>query len=143
MSLITDKSGKAGIAYWINGHLHLRGDAAVDKRHPGVSKIHGWVAEQYERGRVTSISHEEMDKLVRKYLPELFMSELDKIKFLASEAAMSVVRQVIEQPAMKTMVPAEQEPIMLKFIEENPSIQFAYVVDMERPQDDAQRDEHR
>ena len=30
---------------------------------------------------------------------------------------------------MKTMNPELQEPIMQKFIDENPSIQFAYVVD--------------
>ena len=129
MSLITDKSGKAGVAYWINSHLGLKGDAAVDKRHPGCSKINTWVTEQYDAGRVTSVSHEEMEKQVRKYLPELFMSDLDKIKHRASEAALSVVKQVIDHPMMKTMKPELQEPIMQKFIDENPSIQFAYVVD--------------
>jgi isopropylmalate/homocitrate/citramalate synthase len=130
VSMVTDKSGKAGIAYWINSRLRSGGKTVIDKRHPGVSKIHKWVNEQYESGRVTSISHEELDKLVRKYLPELFMSDLEKIKFMASQAAMNVVKQVIEHPMMKTMKPESQEPIMQQFIEENPSIQFAYVVDM-------------
>jgi len=127
---ITDKSGKAGIAYWINSHLGLTEDKTIDKRHPGISKINKWVMEQYESGRVTSISHEEMERRVRKYIPELFMSDLEKIKYLAAEAAVSVVKQVIEHPMMKTMKPELQEPIMQQFIEENPSIQFAYVVDM-------------
>ncbi|MCG6537525.1 MAG: histone-lysine N-methyltransferase, partial [Syntrophales bacterium LBB04] len=130
MATITDKSGKAGIAYWINNNLGLKGDASVDKRHPGVSKIEKWVLEQYETGRVTSISNDEMERQVRKYLPELFMSDLEKIKFRAAEAAMSVVQQVIQHPVMKTMKAELQEPVMQKFIEENPSIQFAYVVDM-------------
>ncbi|MBI4634699.1 MAG: histone-lysine N-methyltransferase [Deltaproteobacteria bacterium] len=129
-STITDKSGNAGIAYWINQHLGLKGETAIDKRHPGVSKIHKWVMAQYEAGRVTAISHDEMEKRVRKYIPELFMSELDKIKYLASEAAVAVVKQVIEHPVMRTMQPDLQEPVMQKFIEENPSIQFSYVVDM-------------
>jgi isopropylmalate/homocitrate/citramalate synthase len=130
VSMITDKSGKAGIAFWINSHLGLKGEHAIDKRHPGVSKIHKWVMEQYEAGRMTSISYEEMGKKVRKYMPELFMSDLEKIKFVAAQAAISVVTQVIEHPVMKTMKPELQEPIMQQFIEENPSIQFAYIVDM-------------
>ncbi len=127
---ITDKSGNAGISLWINQHLNLAGENALDKRQPGVSKIHKKVMELYEAGRVTSMSHDEMDKLVRKYIPELFMSELDQIKMKASEAAVAVVKQVIEHPVMKTMQPDLQEPVMQKFIEENPSIQFAYVVDL-------------
>jgi isopropylmalate/homocitrate/citramalate synthase len=128
--MITDKSGKAGIAYWINSHLHLAEESQVDKRHPGISKIHKWIVDQYEGGRMTSISNEEMEKLIRKYIPELFMSELDKIKYRAAEAAVAIVKQVIEHPVMKSMQPELQEPVMLQCIEENPSIQFAYVVDM-------------
>ena len=130
VTMITDKSGKAGIAHWINARLSEKGKTVIDKRHPGVSKIHKWVMEQYEAGRATGISHEELERLVRKYLPELFMSDLEKIKFVATQAAMDVVKQVIDHPVMKTMKPDLQEPIMQQCIEENPSIQFAYVVDM-------------
>jgi len=130
VAMVTDKSGKAGIAFWINSRLGLSGDNVVDKRHPGVSKIHKWIADQYDEGRMTSISHEEMDRMVRKYLPELFMSDLDKIKHKAAEVAVTVVKRIIEDPVMKTMKPDLQEPVMQRIIEENPSIQFAYVVDM-------------
>jgi sensor histidine kinase regulating citrate/malate metabolism len=58
------------------------------------------------------------------------MSDLEKIKHMAEEAAASVVKQVIEHPVMRTMQPELQEPIMQQCIEENPSIQFAYVVNM-------------
>ncbi len=129
--MVSDVSGKSGIAFWINSSLGLEGDGSVDKRHPGISRIHKWIADQYEAGRVTSISNEEMDRLVRKYLPELFMSDLDKIKHRAAQAALSVIRQVLEDPAMKTMKPELQEPVMEKVLEEHPSIQFAYVVDMD------------
>ncbi len=128
--MITDKSGKSGIAFWINSQFGLSGENAVDKHHPGVSRIHKWIADRYEAGRMTSISSEEMEKLVRKYMPELFMSDLEKIKFTAAQAAVAVVRQIVGHPVMKTMKPELQEPIMQQFIEENPSIQFAYVVDM-------------
>ena len=66
---ITDKSGKSGIAQWINSHLGLKGEDGVDKRHPGISKIYKWVMKMYEEGRITSISHEEMEKSVRKICP--------------------------------------------------------------------------
>ncbi len=128
--VVTDKSGKAGIAFWINTHFKLSDENAIDKRHPGVSRIHKWVTEEYESGRVTGISNEELVKRVQKYIPELFMSELEKIKFMASQAAVTVVNRIIEQPNMRTMKPELQEPIMQQFIDENPSIQFAYVVNM-------------
>jgi citrate (Re)-synthase len=127
---ITDKSGNAGIAFWINQRFNLGGNKIVDKRHPAISKIHKWVTEQYEAGRVTSISPEEMEKRVRLYLPEYFMSELEKIKYIAEKAAVAEVNQIIEHPLMKTMDTEKQESLMQSFVDEHPSIQFAYIVDM-------------
>jgi isopropylmalate/homocitrate/citramalate synthase len=127
---ITDKSGNAGIAFWINQRFSLEGNKIVDKRNPGVSKIHKWVTEQYDSGRITSISPEEMEKRVRLYLPEYFMSELEKIKYIAEKAAVAEVNQIIEHPLMKNMNTEQQEPLMQDFVDEHPSIQFAYIVDM-------------
>ncbi|PKN52202.1 MAG: histone-lysine N-methyltransferase [Deltaproteobacteria bacterium HGW-Deltaproteobacteria-13] len=127
---ITDKSGNAGIAFWINQRFNLEGNKIVDKRHPAISKINKWVAEQYEAGRITSISPEEMEKRVRLYLPEYFMSELEKIKFIAEKAALAEINQIIEHPIMKTMNTEEQEALMQNFVDEHPSVQFAYIVDM-------------
>jgi citrate (Re)-synthase len=127
---ITDKSGNAGIAFWINQRFSLEGNKIVDKRNPGVSKIHKWVTEQYDSGRITSISPEEMEKRVRLYLPEYFMSELEKIKFIAEKAAVAEVNQIIEHPLMKNMNTEQQELLMQSFVDEHPSIQFAYIVDM-------------
>jgi isopropylmalate/homocitrate/citramalate synthase len=127
---ITDKSGNAGIAFWINQRFSLEGNKIVDKRNPGVSKIHKWVTEQYDSGRITSISPEEMEKRVRLYLPEYFMSELEKIKYIAEKAAVAEVNQIIEHPLMKNMNTEQQESLMQSFVDEHPSIQFAYIVDM-------------
>ncbi len=66
---VTDKSGAAGVAFWVNQQL---GDGQVDKRHPGIAKIMEWVDAQYGEGRTTAISHEEMMEQARKHLPELF-----------------------------------------------------------------------
>ena len=130
VTMISDVSGNAGIALWINQHFGLQGENAVDKRHPGISKINKWIKEQYDSGRITTISPEEMEKKTRLYLPELFISELDKIKFMAENAAVAAVTQIIEHPLMKTMNADLQEPLMQKFVDDHPSIQFAYVVDM-------------
>ncbi len=127
---ITDKSGNAGIAFWINQRFNLEGNKIVDKRHPGISKIHKWITDQYESGRITAISPEEMEKKVRQHLPEHFMSELEKIKFIAEKAAVAAVNQIIENSLMKSMNPEDQEPLMQRIVDEHPSIQFAYVVDM-------------
>jgi hypothetical protein len=64
------------------------------------------------------------------YLPELFMSELEKIKYAAEKAAIDAVCQLIEQPSMMDMITEKQEPLMQKFVDEHPSFQFAYIVDL-------------
>ncbi|MBW1713258.1 MAG: histone-lysine N-methyltransferase, partial [Deltaproteobacteria bacterium] len=58
--IITDKSGTAGVAYWLNRRLGLDQGTRIDKRHPGVIKIHKKVQAEYQSGRTTSISSEEM-----------------------------------------------------------------------------------
>ena len=130
VTMISNVSGNAGIAFWINQRFNLKGESTVDKRHPGISKINKWIAEQYDSGRVTTISPEEMEKKVRLYLPEYFMSALEKIKYTAEKAAIATVNQIIEHPLMKSMNTEQQEPLMQKYVDEHPSIQFAYIVDM-------------
>ena len=130
VTMISDVSGNAGITFWINQHFGMEGENAVDKRHPGISKINKWIKEQYDSGRITTISPEEMEKKARLYLPELFISELEKIKFMAEKAAVTAVSQIIEHPLMKGMNTEQQEPLMQKFVDDHPSIQFAYIVDM-------------
>ncbi len=126
--IITDKSGIAGIAHWVNSHLHLDADKKIDKRHPGLAKIHKWVLEQYEQGRTTSISHDELLEKAKKYLPEYFVSDLDKLKKKAQEISLHLVEGIVESPEMRTMDNAKQETVMQKLLDENPFIQFAYVV---------------
>jgi isopropylmalate/homocitrate/citramalate synthase len=129
--IITDKSGIAGIAHWVNSHLQLDTDKKIDKRHPGLAKMHKWVMEQYDQGRTTSISHDELLEKAKKYLPEYFVSDLDKLKKKAQSIALHLVEGMVEQKEMRTMDHARQEAIMQKLLEENPFIQFAYVVNTE------------
>ncbi len=69
---VTDKSGVAGVALWLNQYFGLKGDKQLDKRHPGIMAIAKWVEEQYAARRTTSISNEEMLEQARKHLPEFF-----------------------------------------------------------------------
>jgi citrate (Re)-synthase len=68
---ITDRSGIAGVGFWVNQKLKKLKQPLVDKRDPRVAKIYEWVDKEYNDGRVTSISHEEMMILFKQYFPEL------------------------------------------------------------------------
>lgn len=68
---ITDKSGTAGIAEWINIHLKLEPSKKVTKEHPGVIKIREWVDAEYAKGRTTPISNQEMLDKTKEFLPEI------------------------------------------------------------------------
>jgi len=129
--MVTDKSGTAGIAYWINSHFKLTGDRVIDKRHPGVGKIYRWVMDQYREGRVTSISTEEMVEKAKRYLPELFISDFDRIKAHARLLAQELIEEVVDLPAIRSMDPSQQEPVLTRVIEENPYVQLIAVTDKE------------
>lgn len=67
---ITDKSGLAGIAYWINSFIGDEMEEEVGKKDERIQKIAQWVDKQYEKGRTTAISGEEMLEQVEKYFPK-------------------------------------------------------------------------
>jgi isopropylmalate/homocitrate/citramalate synthase len=62
---VNDRSGLAGIAYWINTTLGLKGAAQVRKDDPRVVAIHREVERQYQSGRSTGFSPDEMQALAR------------------------------------------------------------------------------
>jgi isopropylmalate/homocitrate/citramalate synthase len=64
---ITNRSGIAGVGFWVNQQLEKRGKPRVDKRDPRVAEIFSWVDQQYEQGRVTAISPEEMMEQFNKH----------------------------------------------------------------------------
>ncbi len=57
---VNDRSGLAGVAYWINTTLGLKGAAQVRKDDPRVVAIHREVERQYAAGRTTGFSPDEM-----------------------------------------------------------------------------------
>ncbi len=68
---VSSVSGLAGIAHWINSFYNLDGNNAIDKKHPCVAKIKEWVDAEYEGGRVTVISDDELCALMKLYGREI------------------------------------------------------------------------
>ncbi|MCG6944666.1 MAG: histone-lysine N-methyltransferase [Deltaproteobacteria bacterium] len=128
---VTDKTGIAGVAYWVNNRLGLEGENSINKRHPGVVKIHKRIMQEYEEGRVTSISRKEMEQWARQYLPEYFVSEFDLLKQEAHALAAHLVEEVVESEEIKSMDSSRQEPVLQSLLDLNPFIQYIYVTDRE------------
>lgn len=60
--MISNTSGLSGVAHWINQHLHLTEEQALDKKDPIVQQLKAWVDQQYENGRVTAITDKELEE---------------------------------------------------------------------------------
>lgn len=74
MVAVSNTSGLAGIALWINNFYRLPEDKAVNKNHPCVAKMKEWIDKEYEDGRVTVISDEEMEALVKLYGKDILIN---------------------------------------------------------------------
>ena len=61
---VSNTSGLAGIAHWMNAYYKLSGERAVDKSSPVVTKVKEWVDAEYEAGRVTVITDEELVRVI-------------------------------------------------------------------------------
>ena len=57
---ISNTSGLAGIAHWVNRHYEVPEENPIDKKSELVAMIKAWVDEQYENGRVTVIANDEL-----------------------------------------------------------------------------------
>ncbi len=57
-------SGLAGIAYWINQSYRLKGEEQIGKHDPLVTALKDWVDSEYEGGRTTSLSDDEMERKI-------------------------------------------------------------------------------
>jgi isopropylmalate/homocitrate/citramalate synthase len=69
---VSNVSGLAGIACWINNYYRLAGESAVSKKDPFIAKMKEWIDKQYDEGRITVISDEEMVHLFEETAPEIF-----------------------------------------------------------------------
>ena len=132
--MVTDKSGIAGVAQWLNDYMvETHGDAAtpIGKRHPGVRRIYGWVAEQYAQGRTTSISVAEMLAQAKRHIPSLFESDFQRVKEAAEEQAKLLSARISGSPEVLSMDPEKMEPFLNKVVREEPFIQLLAVTNPE------------
>lgn len=66
---ISNTSGLAGIAYWLNNtYKLLDSDNKISKQDPITLHLKNWVDKQYENGRQTIISTKELKLAVEEYL---------------------------------------------------------------------------
>ena len=63
---ISNTSGLAGIAYWINKHLGLKDDKAVSKQDWIVTEMKARIDALYTDGRTTVMGEDELEKLFKK-----------------------------------------------------------------------------
>ena len=56
-------SGAAGIAHWINNHYGLKDGEQIEKSSELVTMVKAWVDRQYEEGRVTVLTDDELEKV--------------------------------------------------------------------------------
>lgn len=126
--IITDKSGRAGVAYWLNQNLELTGDRAVSKAHPAVGMIYNRILAAYEKGRNTSFSNKEMLALAKRYLPEHFPSELERVRSIANRLAITLITRLVNTMEVRGQG-NELYPCLEKFLGEFPFVQFINLTD--------------
>jgi len=129
---VTDKSGLAGIAHWLNDYLgvkYFKPGETISKRHPGVRRIYDWVMAQYADGRTTGISPAEMLAQAKRHLPHLFESELRRVKEAAREKGRILADHIADAPEVHTLDPKTLEPFLREMIKDLPFIQLLAVID--------------
>jgi isopropylmalate/homocitrate/citramalate synthase len=131
---VTDKSGVAGIAHWLNqyaqrlSHVHVE---PISKRHPGVKRIYEWVDEQYENGRTTAISPDEMIAQAKRHLPQMFESDFPKVKKQVREKADIIARKISDAPPLHGRDEDTMEKFLKDVMREEPFINFLAIANLE------------
>jgi len=132
---VTDKSGMAGIAHWLNEYARdlLARDQRepISKRHPGVRRIYDWVMEQYAKGRTTGISHDEMIAQARHQLPSLFESDFQKVKEAARLKGEILAKSVSASPDVQSLEPERIKDLLKSLVREEPSVQLVALTNTE------------
>ncbi len=124
---ITDKSGVAGIAHWINTTMNPKEE--ISKKNPAVTQIYKWIQDEYNQGRTTAISDGEMFKATRFYMPELFKTRFEEIEEKSMKMARTLVEEYSAKDEIRTMETEKIEPMLKQLINHSKFIQMAYVTD--------------
>ena len=68
---VSNTSGLAGIAHWINTYFKLKDDKKVDKQSELVKEVKTWVDAEYDTGRVTVITDDELLEVINNTCTKL------------------------------------------------------------------------
>jgi len=132
--MVTDKSGVAGIAQWLNDYAKeqmIPQEEPISKRHPGVKRMHDWIMEQYDQGRTSSISSEEMLAQARHHLPSLFESDFTRVKKEAVRRAQVLAERISASRAIQSMNIETMESFLQNVLRKEGSIQFLTITNSE------------
>lgn len=67
---VSNTSGLAGIAHWMNTHYRLKKERQIDKNCQLVTEVKKWVDLQYEDGRVTVMTDDELETVIDRICKE-------------------------------------------------------------------------
>ena len=70
--MLTNTSGLAGIAYWINMKFKLEGELAINKHDELCVKLKEEIDTQFANGRQTAMTDKEIFELIEKFAPNRF-----------------------------------------------------------------------
>jgi len=132
--MVTDKSGVAGIAQWLNDYAKeqmIPQEEPISKRHPGVKRMHDWIMEQYDQGRTSSISSEEMLAQARHHLPSLFESDFTRVKKEAVRRAQVLAERISASRAIQSMNIETMESFLQNVLRKEGSIQLLTITNSE------------
>jgi isopropylmalate/homocitrate/citramalate synthase len=65
---INSYSGISSIAYWINSYFGLKGDDKINKNDERLISVKNKIDEEYNNGRTSNVSNDEMEVLAVKYI---------------------------------------------------------------------------
>lgn len=70
---VSNTSGLAGIAYWINNFYELDDSNKIEKKDELILRIKEWIDGEYDNGRQTVISDEELVDKINELAPQRFI----------------------------------------------------------------------
>lgn len=74
---INNYSGIASIAYFINSYFNKKGEDKVAKNDPRLVPIKEWIDKEYENGRTTNITIEEMVEIINLFLKDEYTDYME------------------------------------------------------------------
>ena len=93
--------------------------------------LNNWVMEQYEQGRTSSISPDELIAQARHYLPHLFLSDFEKVKREAMARAIALAGRISASEAVQALDAERMERFLREVLRKEGSIQLVAVTNTE------------